>query len=108
MQQQVPQLRFATTRLGSGPLVHYAEQGDPGGAPISFLPAYTDSWFSYSRVLPLLPGRYHAYALDQRGHGDAERPACCYTIDDFAADAVAFLDATGIERPPWSATRGAA
>ena len=98
MQQQVPQLRFATTRLGSGPRVHYAEQGDPGGAPIIFLPAYTDSWFSYSRVLPLLPGHYHAYALDQRGHGDSERPECCYTVEDFAADVVAFLDAVGIER----------
>ena len=98
MQQQVPQLRFATTRLGSGPRAHYAEQGDPGGAPIIFLPAYTDSWFSYSRVLPLLSGHYHAYALDQRGHGDSERPECCYTVEDFAADVVAFLDAVGIER----------
>ena len=93
-----PQLRFATTRLGSGPRVHYAEQGDPGGAPIIFLPAYTDSWFSYSRVLPQLPGRYHAYALDQRGHGDSERPECCYTVEDFAGDVVAFLDAVGTER----------
>jgi non-heme chloroperoxidase len=93
MQQQVPQLRFATTRLGSGLRVHYAEQGDPGGEPIVFLPAYTDSWFSYSRVLPPLPGRYHAYALDQRGHGDSERPACCYAVEDFAGDVVAFLDA---------------
>jgi non-heme chloroperoxidase len=98
MQQDVPQLRFATTRLATGPRVHYAEQGDPGGETILFLPAYADSWFSYSRVLALLPSRYHAYALDQRGHGDSERPACCYTIEDFAADAVAFLDAVGVER----------
>ena len=42
--------------------------------------------------------RYHAYALDQRGHGDSERPGCCYTIDDFAADIVAFLDGVGISR----------
>jgi pimeloyl-ACP methyl ester carboxylesterase len=90
--------RFATTRLASGPQVHYAEQGDPGGEPIVFLPAYADSWFSYSRVLPLLPTRYHAYALDQRGHGDSEHPDCCYGVDDFAADAVAFLDAVGIQR----------
>ena len=48
-------------------------------------------------MLALLPARYRAYALDQRGHGDSERPACCYTIDDFAADTVAFLDAVGIE-----------
>jgi non-heme chloroperoxidase len=98
MQQQVPQRRFATMRLASGPRVHYAEQGDPGGEPIVFLPAYTDSWFSYSRVLPLLPVRYHAYALDQRGHGDSERPDCCYTVEDFAGDVVAFLDAVGIGR----------
>jgi pimeloyl-ACP methyl ester carboxylesterase len=98
MQRQVPQLRFATMRLASGPRVHYAEQGDPSGEPIVFLPAYTDSWFSYSRVLPLLPPRYHAYALDQRGHGDSERPECCYTVEDFAGDVVAFLDAVGVGR----------
>jgi non-heme chloroperoxidase len=98
MQQQVPQLRFATTRLATGPRVHYAEQGDPGGTPIVFLPAYTDSWFSYSRVLPILPARYHAYAVDQRGHGDSERPDCCYAVEDFAGDVVAFLDAVGVGR----------
>src|SRR4030095_3296442 len=98
MQQQVPQLRLATMRLASGPRVHYAEQGDPSGEPIVFLPAYTDSWFSYSRVLPLLPPRYHAYALDQRGHGESERPACCHSVEDFAGDVVAFLDAVGARR----------
>jgi non-heme chloroperoxidase len=98
MQQAAPPPRFATLRLATGPQVHYAEQGDPDGEPIVFLPAYADSWFSYSRVLPLLPARHHAYTLDQRGHGDSERPACCYDVDDFAADAVAFLDAIGVER----------
>jgi non-heme chloroperoxidase len=98
MQQEVPQPRFATTRLATGPLIHYVEQGDVDGAPIIFLPAYTDSWFSFSRVLPLLPVRYHAYAVDQRGHGDSERPDCCYTVADFAADVVAFLDAVGAQR----------
>jgi non-heme chloroperoxidase len=98
MQQEVPQLRFATTPLATGPRIHYAEQGDPDGEPIVFLPAYTDSWFSYSRVLPLLPSRYHAYAVDQRGHGDSERPDCCYAVEDFTADLVAFLDTVGAER----------
>ena len=91
-------LRFAITRLATGPQVHYAELGDPDGETILFLPAYADSWFSYSRVLPLLPARFHAFALDQRGHSDSERPACCYTVDDLAADTVAFLDDAGIER----------
>jgi non-heme chloroperoxidase len=97
-QQDAPQLRFAIARLRTGVRVHYAEQGDPTGEAIVFLPAYTDSWFSYSRVLPLLPGRYHAVAVDQRGHGDSERPACCYSVEDLAADVVAFLDAVRAER----------
>jgi non-heme chloroperoxidase len=98
MQQEVPRVRFATARLASGPEVHYAEQGDPDGEPILFLHGYTDSWFSFSRLLPLLPERYHAFAFSQRGHGDSERPDCCYGIEDLVADAVAFLDAAGVEQ----------
>ncbi len=98
MQQAVPQLKFTVTRLATGPQVHYAEQGDLGGERLVFLHGYSDSWYSYSRVLPLLPARYRAYALDQRGHGDSERPADSYTVDDLAADVVAFLDAVGVPR----------
>jgi hypothetical protein len=36
-------LRFATTRIATGLQLHYAEQGDPGGETILFLPAYADS-----------------------------------------------------------------
>jgi pimeloyl-ACP methyl ester carboxylesterase len=96
--QIAPRLRFATRRLRTGPLVHYAEQGDPNGEALLFLHGYTDSWFSFSRLLPLLPDRYHAYALSQRGHGDSERLPDGYAIDDFAADVVAFLDAAGAAR----------
>ena len=92
----VPQLRFATTRLQTGVLVHYAEQGDPAGEPIVFVHGWPDSWFSYSRILPLLPPAYRAFSIDQRGFGDSERPAAGYSIDQFAADVVAFLDAVGV------------
>ena len=68
------------------------------GEPIVLIHPHADSWYWFSRVLSLLPARYHAYALDQRGHGDSERPASCYTIDDHATDSVAFLDAVGITR----------
>lgn len=98
MQHPDPELRFATARLATGPRVHYAEQGDLAGEPIVFIHGWPDSWFSFSRVLAHLPTRCHAFAFDQRGFGDSERPACCYGIDDLAADVVAFLDAVGIER----------
>ncbi len=90
-------VQFATTRLSTGLRVHYAEQGDREGEAIVFLHAYVDSWFSYGRVLPLLSPSYHAFAPDQRGHGDSDKPECCYTADDYAADVDAFMDAVGIE-----------
>lgn len=90
-------VEFSTVHLATGPRLHYAEQGDREGEAIVFLHAYVDSWFSYSRVLPLLTPEYHAFALDQRGHGESGRPQCCYTTDDYAADVDAFMEAVGIE-----------
>jgi pimeloyl-ACP methyl ester carboxylesterase len=91
-------VRFATARLSTGPRLHYAEQGDTDGNPILFLHGWPDSWFSFSRVLALLPPQHRAFAPDQRGYGDSERPDAGYRIRDYAADAVAFLDALSIER----------
>jgi non-heme chloroperoxidase len=90
-------VRFATTQLATGPRLHYAERGNPTGEAIVFLHGYSDSWFSFSRVLPLLAPSYHAFALTQRGHGDSDKPECCYTPEDFAADVDAFMEAVGIE-----------
>jgi len=90
-------MEFSTTRLRTGPRLHFAEQGDKEGEAIVFLHTYADSWFSYGRVLPLLSSAYHALAPDQRGHGDSDKPECCYAAADFAADVDAFMDALGIE-----------
>ena len=83
--------------LATGLRLHYAERGDREGEAIVFLHGYSDSWYSFSRVLPLLSPEYHAFALTQRGHGDSERPECCYTVDDFAADVDAFMEAVGVD-----------
>ncbi len=84
--------------LPTGVRLRYVEQGDPAGHPVLMLHGYTDSSFSFSRVLPLLDRRHHAYALDLRGHGDSDRPAVGYGLGDFAADVVAFMDELGLER----------
>jgi pimeloyl-ACP methyl ester carboxylesterase len=89
-------VEIATTRLSTGPRLRYAEQGDRTGEAIVFLHAYADSWRWFSRVLPLLSPQHHAFAPDQRGHGDSDKPECCYTVDDFAADVAAFMDAVGV------------
>jgi non-heme chloroperoxidase len=90
-------IRFVTTPLSTGVRLHYAEQGNPTGEAIVFLHGYSDSWFSFSRVLPLLSPEYHVFALTQRGHGDSDKPECCYAPDDFAADVDAFMEKVGIE-----------
>jgi pimeloyl-ACP methyl ester carboxylesterase len=98
MEDGVPPPRVATARLATGIRVHYAAQGDPRGEVLLFLHGYADSWFSFSRLLPLLPARYLAYAVDQRGHGDSDRPTGGYEVDQLAADVVAFLGAVGASR----------
>src|SRR5690606_28425617 len=91
-------LRFGEVQLPTGVRLHYAEQGDPAGEPVILLHGYSDSWFSWSRVLPLFPSSWRVYALDQRGQGDSDRPATGYGMADIAADVIAFLDAKGIKR----------
>jgi pimeloyl-ACP methyl ester carboxylesterase len=76
--------------------VPYVEQGDPLGVPMLLLHGVTDSWHSFERVLPHLPQTVHAFALTQRGHGDADRPATGYRTRDFAADIAAFADTLGL------------
>src|SRR5262245_29528107 len=85
-----------TVQLASGVRLRYAAHGDADGYPIVMLHGYSDSSFSFSRLLPLLPSSYRAYALDQRGHGDSGKPAQGYAMADFAADALAFMDALGL------------
>jgi non-heme chloroperoxidase len=93
-----PAMHFADVTLATGVRLHYAAQGDPRGEVVLLLHGYSDSWFSYSRVLPLLAERYRVYALDLRGHGDSDRPAAGYAMRDLAADVLAFMDAQGIVR----------
>ncbi len=89
---------FGEIRLSTGVWIRYAEQGDPAGEPMILLHGLSDSWFSWSRVLPLFPSGWRVYALDQRGHGDSDKPATGYAARDLAADVVAFLDAKAIRR----------
>ena len=74
----------------------YVEQGDPSGVPTLLLHGVTDSWRAFEPVLPHLPDSIHAFALTQRGHGDADRPIAGYRTRDFAADVAAFADAVGL------------
>ena len=93
-----PMVRLRNAGLPDSLRLHYAESGNPAGPAILFLHGWPDSWFSYSRVLPLLPDRYRALVPDQRGFGESDRPDGGYGIPDLAADAAAFLDEVDVTR----------
>jgi non-heme chloroperoxidase len=91
-------VQFSSVLLKTGVRLKYAYKGDPAGTPVIMLHGYTDSWFSYSPVLPLMDNKYRVYALDQRGHGDSTRPMGGYAMEQFAADVIAFMDAMNIKQ----------
>jgi len=86
-----------SARLATGVTLPYVEQGDSSGLPVVLLHGLSDSWRSFERVLPCLPAHVHAFAVTQRGHGDADRPADGYRPSDLADDLEAFLDAVGVD-----------
>jgi non-heme chloroperoxidase len=88
---------FADVDLATGIRMRFARQG-ASGPPLLLLHGYSDSWFSYSRVLPGLARNFRVYVPDLRGHGDSDRPATGYTMRDMAADVIAFMDTQGIAR----------
>jgi pimeloyl-ACP methyl ester carboxylesterase len=76
----------------------FVERGDPSGIPVILLHGFLDSWRSFELVLPRLPDSIHAYAVTQRGHGEASRPDAGYSLVDFAADLRDLMDILDIER----------
>ena len=82
-----PALRSITRRRAKKP------------GPLSlFLHGYVDSWRSFAGVIEALPREYRAVALDLRGHGDSDKPECCYAMEDFAQDLLLFMDALELDK----------
>jgi pimeloyl-ACP methyl ester carboxylesterase len=99
-----------TQLLSTGITTAYVEVG-PSDAPVLILlHGLTDSARSWSRAMADLHAQrpdLHIIALDQRGHGKssvpvgptcASQPETCYTMPQFAADVIAFMDAKGIAK----------
>jgi pimeloyl-ACP methyl ester carboxylesterase len=75
----------------------YVEHGDPDGVPAVLLHAWLDSRRCFDQLMAVLPERIRTFAFDQRGHGDAAKPADGYGLRDFADDIGAFMDAVGLD-----------
>jgi pimeloyl-ACP methyl ester carboxylesterase len=84
--------------LANGLTLSYVEQGDLSGPALVLLPGPTDALSSYRSVLEHLPRTIRTVAVSQRGHGESDKPAVGYRVEDFAADVVPLFDALQIER----------
>jgi non-heme chloroperoxidase len=98
MRPDSPALTSRRIALPTGVALDYVEQGDPEGDVLIFLHGFTDSWRTWGHVLPRLAPAYHVYAVTQRGHGESDKPACCYGVADYVQDVIAFMDLQGIRR----------
>jgi pimeloyl-ACP methyl ester carboxylesterase len=83
--------------LRDGLELPYVEHGDPDGVPVVLLHGWLDSLRCFDRLMAVLPKRIYALAFDQRGHGDAAKPAAGYGLGNFANDVGTFMDAVGLE-----------
>jgi pimeloyl-ACP methyl ester carboxylesterase len=86
-----------TVKLANGLTLAYVEVGDTAGPPTLLIHGYTDNSRSWSLIAPYLKDR-RLLAIDLRGHGKSDAPACCYAYTDLADDASLFLDAMGIAK----------
>ena len=76
--------------------INYVEQGS-GDEAVIFVHGYAGALGSWKYVLERLPKEYHAYALDQRGHGQSGRPGS-YQLTELVEDIYAFSRELGIEQ----------
>lgn len=86
-----------TVKLANGLTMAYVEMGDSDGKPTLLIHGYTDNSRSWSLIAPYLKDR-RLLAIDLRGHGKSDAPACCYAYTDLANDAALFLDAVGVPK----------
>ena len=82
--------------LRNGLELPYVERGHPDGVRVVLLHAWLDSRRCFDELMAALPERIHVFSFDQRGHGDASKPAAGYGVRDFADDVRAFMDAVGL------------
>ena len=89
---------MAFAKASDGTQLHYEEFGDRDGEPlllIQGLGADSRGWLRQRRAL----GRsYRGIVFDNRGAGRSDHPSAPYDLEVMAADAVAVLDAVGVDR----------
>ena len=67
------------------------------GQPVLVIMGFLGTGHAWFRLLPYIAAMRRAIVFDNRGTGDSERPPGLWSMGDLAGDALAVLDATGVE-----------
>src|SRR4029077_8681081 len=92
-----PPMEDKNVTLSNGLKLHYYEW--PGQGPtLVFLHPSSGYGRLWGCMFDQLGGRFHVFALDQRGHGDSGRPDGDYSAEEYAQALALFFRAVGLDR----------
>ena len=77
---------------------HFVEAGDPKGPVVLMLHGLPESWYSWSKVLPLLDPAYHYIVPDMKGYGRSTSVDTNYNWHHVGNQTLALLDTLGVQK----------
>ncbi len=83
--------------LKTGVVLKYHDVGVQDGKAIIFIHGPGSSSRDWYLVGPELLDTYRVFAMDLRGHGQSSNPECCFTVEDYESDVIAFMDSLKID-----------
>jgi 3-oxoadipate enol-lactonase len=90
-----PETAAGTARGPGGTRIAWRAYGE--GEPVLMIMGLMGSGRAWFRLLPHIAERRRAVVVDNRGTGDSERPFGLWTMRDLAGDAIAAMDAAGLD-----------
>lgn len=76
--------------------LHYADEGDPEGAPIVFANSLGTDFRLWDKIVPRLPVGLRVIRYDKRGHGLSEVTRAPYKMGTLVSDVEKLMDHLGV------------
>jgi 3-oxoadipate enol-lactonase len=89
---------MAYARASDGIRLHYEVLGRSGATPVLMIQGLGADKHGWDMQRLPLAFRYRVIALDNRGAGRSDKPFGTYSLEQMADDAIAVLDAVGVEK----------
>ena len=83
--------------VADGTRIHYEVTGRPGATPILMIQGLGASKNAWNLQRIAMATRFRSISLDNRGAGRSDKPTQPFTLEQMADDAIAILDAAGVE-----------